>query len=132
MQQHYRKVAFHVASALDCAQQGRCIALRTAINCRGYLLSAGKEVCTMTADGFAGAVLKIILLLFVSHSPGSKSAGTLKDMPLSNPDGMVNVLAVVSCPVCSQQLSFQFTAQLDAQPPMLFSLHCIMSIPSHT
>ena len=58
MQQHYRKVAFHVASALDCAQQGRCIALRTAIKCRGYLLSAGKEVCTMTADGFAGAVLK--------------------------------------------------------------------------
>ena len=73
-----------------------------------------------------------ILLLFVSHSPGSKSAGTFEDMPLSNPDGMVDVLAVVSCPVCSQQLSFQFTAQLDAQPPVLFSLHCIMSIPSHT
>ena len=115
MQQHYRKVAFHVASALDIARQGRCIALKTAIKCRGYLLNAGKEVCTMTADGFAGAVLKIAL-----HSPGSQSAGTLEDMPLSYPNGMANVLAVVSCPVCSQQLSFQFTAQLDAQPLCCF------------
>ena len=41
------------------------------------------------------------LLLCLLHSPGSRSAGTMKDMPLSNPDGMVQLLLLAA---------FQFAA----------------------